>query len=402
MRTPSLIFTLIKKAQPFQKAYKKNGAQIRLVGGCVRDAILGNLAQDIDLATPLPPEHGMSLLKKEGITCIPTGIKHGTFTAILDQQPFEITTLRQDLLTDGRHAQVAFSNDWQVDAARRDLTINALYADFNGVIYDYFDGIGDLNQGIIRFIGQARARIEEDYLRLLRLFRFHAWYGKQPLDPATLKVCQQLANKLLLLSKERVTKEMIRLLEAPNPLPTLGQMVAYQVLNSLFQNEAFSHLTTLITWESRLNLPTNPIRRLCVLTNTSTLFRLSKAQATYLYHQAVLRQKNLFDPAHYRYFLSLNRQEIIRDAMILKYIQESRQDETLLSNTLATIEELQVPPFPLTGTDLLKGGVTPGPQMGEMLIKCRWWWAENNYMPTVDGCLEWVKNHLKASPLLSP
>lgn len=395
INTLPTVFALIDKIHPIQKAYEKNNAQIRLVGGCVRDALLGKIAKDIDLATPLLPEDGMKLLKSEGIRCIPTGIQHGTFTALLNHEAYEITTLRQDLITDGRHAQVAFSNDWEIDAARRDLTINALYADFNGVIYDYFEGMKDLQQGIIRFIGNAEARIKEDYLRILRLFRFHAWYGKHPLDVQTLKVCQQLADQLSHLSKERVTKEIFRLLEAKNPLASLSQMATHQILPSLFQNNALSHITNLIIWEERLQLPINPLRRLLILTNNYTLFRLSKAHAFYLKKQTDLMRINMFDDVQRRYFLSIETKETIRDTLLLKYcqdVQETQIHERDLQAIIKEIDYLQTPAFPVNGTHLIHIGIR-GAKIGALLNQCRWWWAENEYHPSTKMCIEWVLHH---------
>jgi poly(A) polymerase len=398
INTPPTVFALIDKTRPIQKAYEKSNAQIRLVGGCVRDALLGKIAKDIDLATPLPPEDGMNLLKNEGITCIPTGIQHGTFTALLDHEAYEITTLRQDVVTDGRHAHVVFSNDWEIDAARRDLTINALYADLDGVIYDYFEGMKDLQQGIIRFIGNAEARIKEDYLRILRLFRFHAWYGKYPLDDHTLKVCQELADRLSHLSKERVTKEIFRLLEAKNPLTSLSQMATHQILPPLFQDNALPHITDLMMWEERLQLPINPLRRLLILTKDYTLFRLSKTQASYIKKEADLIRINMFNEVQRRYFLSIETKETIRDALLLKYCQGLHEIQIHDRDLQARIEEinhLQIPLFPLNGNHLINMGIK-GAKIGALLSQCRWWWAENEYNPTIKMCIEWIKHHLKA------
>lgn len=397
INTPPTVFALINKTRPIQKVYEKNNVPIRLVGGCVRDALLGKIANDIDLATPLPPEDGMKLLKHEGISCIPTGIQHGTFTALINHEAYEITTLRQDLATDGRHAQVAFSNNWEIDATRRDLTINALYADFDGVIYDYFDGIKDLHQGMIRFIGNAEARIKEDYLRILRLFRFHAWYGKHPLDDQTLKVCQHLADQLLYLSKERVTKEILRLLEAKNPLASLIQMATHQILPSLFQNNALPHVADLVMWEEQLQFSINPLRRLLILTNDYTLFRLSKTQTSYLKKQADLVRINMFDENQRRYFLSIETKETICDALLLIYCCGSQETQICKDDLRAIIEEvdqLQIPLFPLNGTHLVNLNIR-GAKIGALLDQCRWWWAENKYLPSTKMCIEWIEHRLK-------
>lgn len=393
MATFPVIPSLIEKLRPLQKAYLSQGSELRLVGGCVRDAILGKFAADIDLATPMLPHEGIILLEKHGIPCIPTGIKHGTFTAIMDHQAYEITTLRHDVTTDGRWAEVTFSSDWQADAMRRDLTINALYADFSGKIYDYFQGIEDLNHGIIRFVGDAQTRITEDYLRLLRLFRFHAWYGKHPVDNLTLKVCKHLAPKLLSLSKERITKEFLKLMEAPFPLPSLEQMADYNILTSLFHEYDLKNLATLITLEQQFRIAPNSFRRLAAFTKDYHTFRFSNAQETYLKKISTLLDEPMFDAAWYRFHLTLEKKEIIRDGILLKYLKEQPDNPALISKIINDIETLEIPALPVTGTDLLKLGMK-GPQLGEMLMRCRWWWAENQFHPGKEACLLWIKQQL--------
>lgn len=395
MATPPVILTLIEKLRPLQKAYLSKGSELRLVGGCVRDAILGKLAADIDLATPLLPHEGIVLLEKRGISCIPTGIKHGTFTALIDHQAYEITTLRHDVTTDGRWAEVAFSADWQADAMRRDLTINALYADFSGKIYDYFNGIDDLNQGIIRFVGDAETRITEDYLRLLRLFRFHAWYGKHPIDNQTLEVCERLAPKLLTLSKERITKEFLKLLEAPAPLPSLKQMADYNILPSLFQSYNLPSLIELIALEQQFKITPAPFRRLAAFTKDYHTFRFSNVQESYLKKISTFLAEPLFEEVQYRFHLTLEKKEVIRDAILIKYLEESLQNPALLHKIMNDVETLEIPSFPLTGTDLLKLGMN-GPQLGEMLMHCRWWWTENKFHPNKEACVLWVKQQLES------
>ena len=192
----------------------KDGGDARFVGGVVRNTLLGLAVKDIDIATPLPPDEVMRRLKRANIRAVPTGIDHGTITAIVDGRPFEVTTLRRDVSTDGRHAAVTYTTDWREDAARRDFTINALYASADGEIFDYHGGLADLAQGRVRFIGDARARIREDYLRILRLFRFHAWYGKGDIDPDALNAVAHEKAGLAKLSGERIQQEFLRLLEA--------------------------------------------------------------------------------------------------------------------------------------------------------------------------------------------
>ncbi|MGF1627262.1 MAG: CCA tRNA nucleotidyltransferase, partial [Alphaproteobacteria bacterium] len=197
---------------------------LRCVGGCVRDSLAGLPVKDVDLATSLPPEAMVERLQGAGMAVIPTGIRHGTVTAVVDRVPYEITTLRHDVETDGRHARVAFIDDWRADAARRDLTINAIYCDADGRLFDPFDGAADLAAGRVRFVGDPRERIEEDYLRLLRFFRFQARFGKSDPDAAALAACRELAPGLVRLSAERVHDEIIKLLAGPRVAETVGLM----------------------------------------------------------------------------------------------------------------------------------------------------------------------------------
>src|SRR5215469_4923726 len=205
----------------------------RFVGGAVRNALSGWPAGDIDIAVPMPPEETLRRLEVAAIKAVPTGIEHGTITAIVNGHPFEVTSLRRDVETDGRHAVVTFTDDWEEDAARRDFTMNALYASGDGEIFDYHGGVEDLIAGRVRFVGDAATRIKEDYLRILRLFRFHAWYGKGDMDLEALRAAADAKAGLAKLSGERIAKEMLRLLECQNPAPALRLMAASGVLSEL-------------------------------------------------------------------------------------------------------------------------------------------------------------------------
>ena len=203
----------------------------RFVGGCVRNAVLGREIDDIDMAVAAPPETVMRALSAAKIKNVPTGLKHGTVTAIVERRPYELTTLRRDVETDGRHAVVAFTDDWQEDAARRDFTFNALYADPDGTLYDPFDGRADLAAGKVRFIGHPDRRIGEDHLRVMRFFRFHAWYGKAPFDAPSFEACVRNAGTLVDLSGERVAKELLRTLLAPAAADAMDAMLEVGVFD---------------------------------------------------------------------------------------------------------------------------------------------------------------------------
>ncbi|HKO06151.1 MAG TPA: CCA tRNA nucleotidyltransferase, partial [Alphaproteobacteria bacterium] len=241
------------------------GAEVRFVGGCVRDAILGRPVKDIDIATHDPPEAVIALLEAAGIKVVPTGVAHGTVTAVVGPDHFEITTLRRDVETYGRRAKVAFTGDWAADAARRDLTINALFAAPDGTLYDPFGGLEDLRQGRIRFVGDARTRIREDVLRLLRFFRFFAHYGKPPPDAEALAACRELAPLLPTLSGERVAAETLKLLAAPEPASVVALMIeAGIVAHFLPEADGVAPLRALVTLEG-LGPGTDALRRLAAL-----------------------------------------------------------------------------------------------------------------------------------------
>ena len=221
--------------------------QARYVGGAVRDTLLGVAVKDIDLATPLRPDAVIARLGEAGIRTVPTGIAHGTVTALLAGGPVEITTLRRDVSTDGRHATIAFADDWREDAARRDFTINALYADpLTGAISDWFGGLADLAAGRMRFIGDARQRIAEDHLRILRYFRFQARFGSEPADAEAEGACAALAATLKGLSRERVAMELLNLLALPDPAPTVRRMAELGVLPVILPEAVTDGLPALV------------------------------------------------------------------------------------------------------------------------------------------------------------
>jgi poly(A) polymerase len=240
----------------------------RFVGGAVRDTLLGLPVADIDIATCHPPETVVALLKDAGIRVVPTGLAHGTVTALTAGGPVEVTTLRRDVSTDGRHAVVAFTDDWRVDAGRRDFTMNALYADpVRGKVFDYFGGLDDLAAGRVRFIGDARQRIAEDHLRILRFFRFHARFGTT-IDAQGLDACTDRANDLMALSRERIAAELLKLLVARHAVPVVALMVDRRILRAVLPEidaAGVARLERLAAAEALHRIPADPVRRLAVL-----------------------------------------------------------------------------------------------------------------------------------------
>lgn len=339
----------------------------RFVGGAVRDTLLGLPVKDVDMATTLLPETVVARLDEAGIRSVPTGLDHGTVTAVLPGGSVEITTLRQDVSTDGRRATVAFASDWQDDAARRDFTINALYADpLTGEIFDYFEGLTDLAKRRVRFIGDARQRIREDHLRILRYFRFQARFGTQPADPEAERSCSELAATLKGLSRERVGMEMMNLLGLPDPAPTVRRMAELGVLSVVLPEADPQALQFLVASEQRQGIAPDPIRRLAALLpaqvplaeQVASRFRLSGPQKKRL-ATAAAREGEAVDPRALAYRLGM----------------DSALDRLLIADADASsLADWEIPQFPLKGGEIVARGVSAGPEVARILrrVEDRW------------------------------
>ena len=343
---------------------------IRWVGGAVRDSLLGTDVQDVDCATLLTPDKVIDLCRAAGIRTVPTGIEHGTVTAILKDGPVEITTLRRDVTTDGRRATIAFASEWREDAARRDFTINALYADpVTLAISDFFGGLDDLAARRVRFIGDARARIAEDHLRILRYFRFQARFGAE-LDPQAEEACSELAHTLKGLSRERIAAELLALLALPDPHATLERMRSGGVLGVILPEACPAQLVAikrLIVTEAEQSFAPDPVRRLAALLPPSpdvaetvaARLRLSKAQRGRLVSAA---ERSATDAEHPL-------------ALAYRITPPSAIDRLLLLGADArTIASWNVPVFPLKGGAIVARGVTAGPAVARILqtIEAKW------------------------------
>lgn len=346
------------------------GAQVRIIGGAVRDTLLSLPVSDIDLATRHAPEAVMAMLKSAGIKAVPTGLSHGTVTAVIESGPVEVTTLRRDVATDGRRATVAFTDDWQEDAARRDFTINALAADpDSGEIFDYFDGLADLRAGHVRFIGDPLQRIAEDHLRILRFFRFHARFGKGDPDAAALAACRARANDLMALSRERIASELLKLLASEAPQETVALMqsngILAPVIPELTHGDA---LERLVTREQSMGIAGNDIRRLAALIGPDPALagdiahrlKLSNAQNKRLVTACTIRAPMRSDALAYRLGL-----EEARDALLLN---------NGTTADFAVLENWQRPVFPISGGALIERGLPAGPRVAATLktIENRW------------------------------
>jgi poly(A) polymerase len=410
-------------------ALTREGAKARFVGGCVRNALIGAAVEDIDIATQDEPQVVTRLLESAGIRVVPTGIAHGTVTAVTGHRHFEVTSLRRDVETDGRRAVVAFTRDFAEDAARRDFTMNAIYAEPDGTLYDPVGGVADLEAGRVRFIGEARARIAEDYLRILRFFRMHAWYGKGLLDREGLAACAAAADGLQRLSAERVQKELLRLLEAPNPAPVLRAMAAVGVLARVLpEAQHIDRLERLCVIEAQEGLAPAPVRRLGALialapAGVQALARRLKLSnddrarlAAMAEHsaQAVIPAEGAAGPAEPGSTMSGDRLaasvpgsriaqafarasgmtdkeaaralyaqgvEAFVDRLLLQWAEDTSASAGAWRRLLCFALGWTKPVFPLQGRDLVAAGVPHGPEVGRLMASLEAWWIEQGFRP---------------------
>jgi poly(A) polymerase len=371
----------------------------RFVGGCVRDALMGRAVGDIDIATPLTPEEVTRRLTAAAIKVVPTGLAHGTVTAVVAGRPFEITTLRRDVETDGRHARVAFTDDWAEDAKRRDFTMNALFLDADGAVFDPVSGLADLHARRVRFVGDPMMRIREDVLRILRFYRFHAHYGAAEADPAARAACRALAHLLPNLSRERVAAELMKLLAAPDPVPALRLMKEDGVLAAILpEARPLDHLAALIPLEPA----PDPIRRLAALMDggaeeVAERLRLSTADRERLVILArapapidLAADEHAQHRALYR--LGADR---YRDLVLLGAAESGDADRA--HTLLARADRWPVPKFPLRGADVTKAGVPAGPAVGRLLSAIEAWWQEGDFGADRAQCLAELKRRLGQS-----
>ena len=358
----------------------------RFVGGAVRNALLGAAVMDIDIAVPFPPRETLKLLEAAGIKAIPTGLDHGTITAIRGDKLFEITSLRRDVATDGRHAVVAYTREWDEDAARRDFTINALYAAADGEIFDYTGGLEDLIAGRVRFVGDASARIAEDYLRILRLFRFHAWYGKGEMDAEALRAAAAAKAGLKQLSGERIAAELLRLLECPNPAPVLRLMAAAGILSELLPFALqMARLEKMIQVDADNFFPPDPILRLAALLPDAVAaravaerLRLSGAQRERLAALCGAAALGAVSAEEAHRLLYKSGVEAFKDQVRLSWAGGSG-NALSWRMLLAVADGWKQPHFPFSGRDVVDAGVKEGPLVGKILGALEAWWLENDF-----------------------
>ena len=368
------------------------GIEARFVGGAVRDALLDHPIADIDLATPAKPEEISAALGKAGIKAVPTGIEHGTVTAVVPPRHYEITTLRRDVETYGRRARVAFDADWTEDAARRDFTINAIYLDPDGTVHDPVGGLADLQTRRVRFVGDAPRRIAEDVLRVLRYYRFEARFGHGGGDAEARAACRAAVPLLVKLSAERVAGELLRLFAAPDPVPALHMMAEDGVLAAVLPEAThLDRLRKLIALERK----TDPLLRLAACMDADGAGMAARAERLRFSNAERDRLTGLARPwpldpngdervqRHALYRLGAGR---YRDLALLS-AADGAMPKTRLHRLLKLLASWQPPVFPLAGRDVTALGIPPGPRIGQLLATVRQWWEESDFAADRAACL---------------
>lgn len=352
----------------------------RLVGGCVRDALAGRPVADVDLATPDPPERVARRLEGAGLRAAPTGLQHGTITAVSGHRGFEVTTLRRDVDTDGRHARVAWTEDWREDAARRDFTMNAMSMLPDGTVHDYFGGLDDLRAGRVRFVGEAAARIAEDYLRVLRFFRFHARYGRGAPDPSALAALRAGAPGLGRLSPERIWSELKRILATPDPTGAVALMADLGVLAAALPEGADpARLARLVA----AGAPADPVLRLAALLSGDPAALAARLRLSAEERAGLIGLLTPPAPADAMDDAALRRLLADTSAGLLIGRAWLAGGSGELRRRLAALER---PVFPIEGRDALALGMPPGPAVGALLRRVRAWWMAGGCVADADAC----------------
>ena len=375
-----------------------SGGETRIVGGAIRNTLLGLPVTDIDLATAALPETVMRLATNAGLSAHPTGLAHGTVTVMSGGVPFEVTTLRRDVETDGRRAIVAFTSDWAEDAQRRDFTINALYASTDGELFDYAGGLADLARRKLRFIGEAHARIREDYLRILRFFRFAAQYGLTPLDKHGLIACRDLKSGIENLSGERIGSEMLKFVVAPHATDVVTAMAETGVLDVVLGGQSRPVvLQRLIAIEDNLGIAPDAPARLAALMPSQAdtevfaqRLRLSSQQEAD-FRAAVATSDPAFDPKTperaARVHLYRKGSEAFARAARVAWARSGCDLNDKAFGARATLtSRWQARLLPLRGADIIALGVPPGPRVGRVLAAFEAWWVEHDF--TTDTALQ--------------
>jgi len=395
-----------KKVLKLFKIVEQNGGVLRFVGGAVRDALKGIEADDLDLATDLSPDELVEACEENGLKTVPIGIKFGTVGVVIDDTVVEVTSLRRDVKTDGRHADVEFTDNWEEDASRRDLTINAVYADERGNVFDYYNGIDDLEAGIVRFIGNPGQRIKEDYLRILRFFRFYSLFGKGDIDKKALQACVENCSGLAELSMERIRDEMFKILLTPNVVKTLQIMIDNNILDYIMpapqHMDKLAFLSRLVEEEK---IPHRALRRLFVIyqpdvalaENLALRLRLSKKEKQLFIDLAAhnMRLEDFSDEKKLARLVYLYGKEFCKEKFLL--LQSEKQEKLpSFAEVTAKINAFEFAEFPLKGRDILEQGIDDPRNISSVLKELETVWIESGFSLTRDELLDRRRHFNKA------
>lgn len=377
------------------------------VGGCIRDLLFGkeNENPDIDIATRLEPQDVTQRLENAGAKVIPTGIEHGTVTAVVNEESFEITTLRRDVSTDGRHAEVEFTQDWMEDAWRRDFTINTVLADTEGRVYDVTGlGLNDISRGVVFFVGDAEQRIEEDFLRILRFFRFHSLFGHGDPNMEALAACEKHADGIQYLSKERVTDEFLKILSVPDPSKIIHYMIEcnilMDVLHARFNQDVFSAFCTL----QEDNEAVDVMGRLAMISNgdeshfktlNKSLVLSNKQKTHFVEIMKTYKALNDLSESQLKRLLYKEGKEIFVQAALIHAAKGALEPDHL-EFVMHLVTRWDIPSLPISGTDLIELGFKQGPELGDVLRHVETWWVSEVFKPNKEACLDEVKKKMSS------
>ena len=385
----------IREAQEIFSYLNDEGQEtkVRFVGGCVRKALCGEIIDDIDLATSLTPEEVKKILFDRGVRVIDTGISHGTVTAILNDKKFEITTLRKDISTDGRHADVEFTLNWEEDAERRDFTINAIYADIEGRIFDPLNGVADLKKGIVKFIGKAEKRIQEDYLRILRYFRFFTHYSEIDYEIAIIKIIKQYVNGLNSISKERIFDELKKILKLKNLHNLFKQEMSKEIILNIFpQFKNYERLKILTNLQNKIRKLYDEELILALLiideSNDNEYFshkykvsnalniRLANIKSNF----ENFKNKKFYSEENIKKLIYLSSKKKVLDLLLFSICLNNKSKVSNIENLIDFIKNCKIPIFPISGDDLKQNGYKTGHELGAKLKSLELRWIEDNFV----------------------
>ena len=393
-----LLENLQEAKKIFSYLNENESDKVRFVGGCVRKAICSENIDDVDLATVLEPEEVKKKLTKNNVKVVDTGLSHGTITAFIKKKKFEITSLREDISTDGRHAEVAFTDDWEKDASRRDFTINAIYADIKGKIFDPFKGVPDLKDGKIKFIGLPKDRIQEDYLRILRYFRFFAQYSKTDHNPNTIQSIKQNINGINKISNERIFDELMKILSLQNVQSIFDNKDSREILLNIFpQLKYYERLKNINKLNNKLRKmynnemvlaslildETKDYEYFCYKYKTSN--DLKNKFVNILKNYNSIKNKNFFSQDNIKKLIYFTNKKSVQDTLLFSIHLNKKTDLSNLEKLIDYVNTCKIPKFPISGEDLKKYGYETGKELGKKLRALEERWIKNNFVIDKDN-----------------